>query len=520
MKHGIRRRLLRTFLVVSGIICLAMFYTTLVATQVVKSVAVSYKSNSELETFQNLVQETEFALEEYMQLRSYETIDNYYNFRGRLEEKSSIFFKKPSDNPVFQCEYVVSRLTASFLEYADAAIYARRAYKAFEADSKYGSAVEAYRFLLNKISELNAMYFHSNIDSYNIKIASVREISISCVCTVILIFFLSLVILYMMITNITNPLVEISEVANRLADRDFDIALFTYSKKDEIGNICRAFNHMIISIREYIDTIWEKAIHENELREKEMRMTELYQDARLQALQSQINPHFLFNTLNTGAQLAMMEGSDKTCHFLEQTADFYRYNLRQTGQDATLQEELSLLDSYIYIMKVRFGNRFDYSTDLKYGNLDIRIPGMILQPLVENCIKHGLRDVLKEGHIILSVFEGGIEQNVPFPGEKGFIYITVSDNGCGFPPDKREKLLRTGKHEFPEELLEEVETTYTVSASGKREKVLPETEKNGVGLKNVISRLRMYFKTDDVFDISTSKNGGTTFIIKIGKQHV
>ena len=98
---------------------------------------------------------------------------------------------------------------------------------------------------------------------------------------------------------------------------------------------------MIISIREYIDTIWEKAIQENELREKEMKMTALYQEARLNALQTQIHPHFLFNTLNTGAQLAMMEGSDKTCSFLEQVADFYRYNLQQTGQDVSLADELA-----------------------------------------------------------------------------------------------------------------------------------------------------------------------------------
>jgi len=141
-----------------------------------------------------------------------------------------------------------------------------------------------------------------------------------------------------------------------VAQQDFDVPLFNKKSHDEIGNICRAFDRMIISIREYIDKIWEKARTENELRERQMEMQALYADAQLKAFQSQINPHFLFNTLNTGAQLAMMEGADKTCFFIEQTSDFFRYNIAQK-EDASIDDELGLVDSFVYIMKVRFGKR-------------------------------------------------------------------------------------------------------------------------------------------------------------------
>ena len=75
-------------------------------------------------------------------------------------------------------------------------------------------------------------------------------------------------------------------------------------------------------------------------------MQALYTDAQLRALQNQINPHFLFNTLNSGAQLAMMEGADKTCYFIEQVSDFFRYNIQQQKQTATIDEELGLVDNF------------------------------------------------------------------------------------------------------------------------------------------------------------------------------
>jgi sensor histidine kinase YesM len=238
---------------------------------------------------------------------------------------------------------------------------------------------------------------------------------------------------------------------------------------------------MIISIREYIDKIWEKAAKKNELREKEMEMRELYANAQLRALQNQINPHFLFNTLNTGAQLAMIEGADRTCYFMEQVADFFRYNIRQNGQDATIDEELALIDNFVYIMKVRFGERFEFIKNVSDEKHPQHLPRMILQPLVENCIKHGSSE--SKTRVVLSV-ETGLYMTK----------ITVSDNGEGFSPELRESILG----ENPD--------AKAVSHS---------EDGNGTGLVNVISRLRLYFHRHDVFDILSNEDGGTTFSLRI-----
>jgi sensor histidine kinase YesM len=281
-------------------------------------------------------------------------------------------------------------------------------------------------------------------------------------------------------------------VALRVANRDFDGPLFNSTARDEIGNICRAFDRMIISIREYIDTIWEKALQETELREKDMEMRELYADAQLRALQNQINPHFLFNTLNTGVQLAMMEGADKTCFFMEQVADFFRYNIQQKNQTATIDEELALVDNFVYIMKVRFGDRLQFVKDVPEGENTKILPRMTLQPLVENCIKHGLNGA--KGIVVLKIRRDSF-----------FTRISISDNGCGFPPELRKKILDTA----PEDTVAEESAAGSV-ADAKN------TKNTGTGLINVITRLRLYFHRSDVFDILPNDEGqGTAFIIRI-----
>ena len=233
----------------------------------------------------------------------------------------------------------------------------------------------------------------------------------------------------------------------------------------------------------------EKALKENQLREKEIEMQALYSDARLKALQNQIKPHFLFNTLNTGAQLAMIEGADKTCYFLEQVADFFRYN-QHTDRSATIQEELGMLDNYIYIMQTRFGDRFTFEKHIQKNLLNTKVPNMILQPLVENCIKHGLKDKIKGGIIEIKVAESENE-----------IEISISDNGCGFHPEIKEHIFQAVKA-----------GAGTIIKDMKDE----EKEHHSTGLLNVISRLKLYYKKDNILQIlSNPKGEGTMFLIRI-----
>lgn len=494
MKRGIRRRLITLFISATAIEWLLMVFVSLAIWISASVITDSYSSNLKVRSYTESVRLLMHNLDSCMKFKSYDNIDSYLRNKAALERMSLELYKNPGHSENLLAEYTVFKFTVSFINYADEAVFKKWQGDSASAVENYEYAQKAYVFLEKSIEKLNSIFFRENITRYGLIQATMRQMTFS---TGLITSVISLVVAFLLtffVSSITQPLTEISETANKLAERNFDIPLFTYSEKDEIGNICRAFNKMIISIREYIDTIWEKALKENELREKEMKMMELYQDAKLTALQSQINPHFLFNTLNTGAQLAMMEGSDRTCDFLEKVAEFYRYNLQFTGKDSVLSDEIKVIESYIYIMKVRFGNHFDFFTDIRTSRLNVPLPGMILQPLVENCIKHGLSKMETGGKICFSVYEEGDS-----------VVISVADNGIGFPEEKRNELL-TGISKKPAESVVKLD----VYDSG-----------TGVGLVNVISRLRMFFKSNDVFDIQQTKGGGTTFIIRINNvQHI
>ncbi len=492
----IRNKSLRwRIMVCIGIAIIMLAATLLTTTRLsyysMQTLGDSYKSNSELTHFSQAVTTTEKAMENYINYRSFESIDAYYNSRTKVETYFSNFQEFPSKNEVAHKEYIVHQLTEAFLYYSNLAITARRANNETEISVNYKYAMDSYNYLISQILELNNLKLQQNAARYD---ENQSQIVISNTLSILFFVIFSVLIffaLYFTITSIMDPLADISEVAHKVARRNFDVPLFNRSTNDEIGTICTAFDRMIISIREYIDTIWEKARTEAELKEKEIEMQALYTDAQLRALQNQINPHFLFNTLNTGAQLAMMENADKTCYFIEQVADFFRYNIQQQSRTVSIDEELALVDNFVYIMKVRFGNRLEFTKEIPEVSFPQQIPSMTLQPLVENCIKHGLKNA--KGKVILKV-----------EIEEKFIVISVSDNGEGMPEKTREAVFMAVASEttrLPENVLDDNSTH------------------NGTGLISVFLRLQLQFHRYDLFDITAGDNGtGTKFLIRIPKH--
>ncbi len=480
-------------LILMGTMLLSMIRLTFNS---VETLGDSYKSNSEINNFSLQLAEAEKAMETYVSYHTFESIDAYYSNRYKIDEYIQTMQKRPSTDEVRQKEYIVYQFSRSFISYSMKAVAARRGNNTEDLNYYYKKTLDCYNMLLSQLLELNKLLLQQNAANYeknHDRILSSTQLSFTFFSVLALLIF---TFIYLTITSLTKPLVEISEIAHRVSKRDFDVPLFNRNTNDEIGNICRAFDRMIISIREYIDTIWEKARTEAELREKEIEMQALYTDAQLRALQNQINPHFLFNTLNSGAQLAMMEGADKTCYFIEQVSDFFRYNIQQQKQTATIDEELGLVDNFVYIMKVRFGSRLEFEKVVPTVPLNVEIPAMTLQPLVENCIKHGLKNTT-----------GKVSLEIAFEGK--YITISISDNGSGIPDQVKENVFKAVSSDttrLPAEILNQT-----------AEPVIDDTEKHtGTGLINVFLRLKLYFHRDDIFDITNGPDGkGTKFIIRI-----
>ena len=215
---------------------------------------------------------------------------------------------------------------------------------------------------------------------------------------------------------------------------------------------------------------------EQYMKEKSLKMEAHLKDAQLKYLQAQINPHFLFNTLNAGAQLAMMESADRTYDYIQNVAAFFRYNIKKDNDVVTLADEIRLVDNYIYILNVRFSGDIHFSKEVDESLLQIKVPSMILQPIVENSVNYGIRNIDWEGQIMLSV---GMES--------GCVQICICDNGAGMAQEK----------------IEQVMAGQTSETSG-------ETDSNGVGLNNVMQRLHLFFEGEEKFKITSEGIGKGT----------
>ncbi len=242
--------------------------------------------------------------------------------------------------------------------------------------------------------------------------------------------------------------------------------------------------HFLSSLADRIGRRVEAIEFERERRERGLREERLQHsltEAELRALRAQVNPHFLFNTLNTIVDLIASE-PERAEAMTERLAEVFRYVLARTDRNLiTVGEEFDFLRTYLEIEQARFGERLRVDLEVDTGVAGSIIPSLILQPLVENAIKHGLAPKLGGGMIRVRASSDG-----------GFLRLTVEDDGAGWQGASYDNLKATG-FELP------------------RRTPGP----GGVGLRNVVERLRTMYGDRAGFDVSSQAGRGATVTVSI-----
>ena len=228
---------------------------------------------------------------------------------------------------------------------------------------------------------------------------------------------------------------------------------------DEIGLLKNSYNAMLIEINQLIDELLQK--------EKTLRMAEL------DALQEQMKPHFLYNTLDMIRYMALENRTDEVYNMLETLGNFYRRFLSKGSTDLSLGEEIEIVKSYLTLQRTRFEDIFTDEYEIEEGLSSIRVPRLILQPLVENSIYHGIRPKGEPGVIRVTVKR-----------QEDFLSLSVYDNGIGMSAHQRELLF-----------------------SGK--------DSRSFGFQGTIERIRYYYKTEDVFEIHSTEGEYCEIILKL-----
>ncbi len=441
-----------------------------------------YVSNVNLNELSEALQVLHESVRGYLDTKSSDSLDSYYRADQEYRELLEGLNERVVNNQMKITEKNIKAQSETYLEMIYETVQAKRGRNVERYKAYYDEATEVYGDIQNCIYSLNNEQFKNNSGSYMILLSSLRYMEIISTVILAMIGCINLVMVFMLTRNMTSPLIKLSKAANEVAEGNFNVEIEDTESGDEIGIVSRAFQKMVASIQIYIQEIKNSMERESRMKEKELLMESSMREAQLMTLQAQINPHFLFNTLNAGAQLAMMEGADKTTEFIENMADFFRYNIKKMNQDTTVGEEVQLVDNYIYILNVRFTGEIHFEKEIDEKVLDVKVPSMILQPIVENAVNYGIRNIGREGKIKLTVYQ-----------REEFIYLSVWDNGIGMSEEKISQILK-----------------------GELKEVDLKSNSNGIGLGNVIERLKLYTGREDVMEIrSAGRDRGSEFVIKV-----
>ena len=242
------------------------------------------------------------------------------------------------------------------------------------------------------------------------------------------VFFVSAVLalaaIYLYSRSFRNKVDKVRQRAKSIGEGKLDYRIFLSENgrgRDELDEIADSVNQMGEQIHTLIEESYKK--------ELDRKISEL------NLLQEQINPHFLYNALSSISVLAMGNGDKVASRAILYLSDFYRITLSKGKQDITIREELNLLESYLKIQRMRFGDSIEVEYELDESLLDVHVVKLTLQPIVENAIHHGRDDDSEVFHILIRLFE-----------EQEKTVFEVIDDGCGMDPEKLMELQNSMNH--------------------------------------------------------------------------
>ena len=303
-----------------------------------------------------------------------------------------------------------------------------------------------------------------NEESHSIR----NAIIVSSILSLIAAFFLA----YLISRGIVKPIRQMEEQMRRVEQGDFD-AYVDVTTSDEIGRIGEKFNVMVAKIKDLMDRVVTEEKKQSQLLIKQ-------REAELELLRAQINPHFLFNTLNSIKCMALINQANHIAEMISALGRLLENSIQRGKDMITLEEEIENLKNYVLLQQMRYGNKLRILYDMDPELLTLEVPRLILQPIVENAIIHGLEKKANGGQI--QVYGRRKEEVAE---------IVIEDNGVGMSQEEVENL-RTG-----------------LDPTHQRKSF------SGIGIKNVDERIRLVYGEDYGLTITSKINVGTKVILVI-----
>lgn len=344
-----------------------------------------------------------------------------------------------------------------------------------DAFSLYKQCSHFYNLMLKQYS--TTLPFEMKALSSQLSILSADwNLFIGFIMLLICIIFLIIMLLTSgSIQKIARPLIQLSQHAKEIESQNYGDSvesLLAETSYSEIYTLTSAFIHMENTIREQIEALKDKLelskkVHSLELENMSAQVALAQTENSL--MQSLINPHFLFNCLNLLSSFAIIEDAPTVHEYSLQIAQYLRESLNYVGKNISLQKEFTFLSHYADIQKIRFGSRIDFQFHCDEDCLNAVIPAVILQPLVENALVHGVGFYLQDGKVSAHAFKT----------EDGRVKILIEDNGEGISFERQQEITESLSQPF-------------------------EAGQKGTGLRSVLYRLNYFFHNEVEFQIEST----------------
>ncbi len=348
--------------------------------------------------------------------------------------------------------------------------------------------IQKYSMFLNEAAKTSSYIHEKTLDFINNELSNYQGLSFLIdqrivntqkMGTLIIVSIIILSILFALwfSNGITRPIERLTMAAQEISKGHYLGDDVVVSRKDELWFLTKTFNEMKQNILESVSEIEEKA-----------RLAQLLKEMELKSLQNQINPHFLFNTLNVISKTAYIEGADRTSELITSVSTLLRYNIGNLDRQTLLKDEVEIVKEYFFIQKTRFGDRVEFFQNIDPACLHTPIPCLTLQPIVENAFLHGIEAKAEGAKIELHIYQ-----------EHDMVCIDLMDNGVGMDQQTIDRLLHSRSEE---------DVSLSKKGSG---------HSTGIGMRNVFDRLALFNK-DSKINISSSLGKGTTVSIRLIRE--
>ena len=319
------------------------------------------------------------------------------------------------------------------------------------------------QFLFSMYNSDDTELYVVGIQPLNQLLNITKDILLPFVFLVAIASSISFLMAFFVARNISEPLYEVIKCVEKVEQGDFSVQT-SIDRKDEFSILGKSVNAMIFRIKELISNIKTK--------ERSLRIAEM------KALQAQIHPHLIFNTLEMIKWYIRLGQPQKASHILVQFAKLLRQGIDNKDEMVSVRDEIAVIEIYLDIQKHRFEDKLSTEISIQPEILEYKIPKYIIQPIVENSIVHGLKDKIEPGHIFIKGYE--IE---------GGLFFLITDNGTGIGDAELKQILGGD--------------------------ALDDDHKSGTGIRNVMRRIKLYYGNEYGLDIESVRNVETRITLRM-----